>query len=154
MHAVWRLARTRGIYFLLSVFGAIPADGQQAAAGLPAGWKQTTTLPAVQGRNGIAIRESVITLWAEHSADNDGIEETIKEKGITFPVMIDSRLPEINPRPGALKLAQSHPVLGETAASYATTFLPNYFLIDKSGTVVWGFSIDPPSGKIIEKTLE
>jgi peroxiredoxin len=82
----------------------------------------------------------------------DAAAETVKDKGITFPVMID--LPRAGP---ALKIPPgvvAPPTFGETAKFYLTEFYPNYFLIDKSGKLSWGFSLDPPTEDEIQALLK
>ncbi|HEY7155465.1 MAG TPA: TlpA disulfide reductase family protein [Gemmataceae bacterium] len=69
-----------------------------------------------------------------HSADqSDKLNDFLKEKKITFPVMIDQ---------------------GDTAQRYAIEGWPTYFLIEKTGTVVWGFAHNPPSTAQIEELLK
>lgn len=78
--------------------------------------------------------------------------EFAKDQAITFPVMID--LPRAGP---ALKIPPGRllpPIFGETAKFYLTTFYPNYFLIDKTGKLAWGFSLDPPTEEEIEALLK
>jgi hypothetical protein len=57
----------------------------------------------------------------------------VKEKKITFPVMIDQ---------------------GETAKRYLIDSWPTYFLIDRTGKVSWGFAPDYPSVGQIEELLK
>jgi glutathione peroxidase-family protein len=98
-------------------------------------------------------REGLVVIGV-HSAENDGsAEEIVRKTGVTYPVMIDVKVPFVNPRPNAIRRAETGPVIGETATKYSTSFVPNYFLIDKAGTVVWGFSIDPPDEKLIEELI-
>jgi thiol-disulfide isomerase/thioredoxin len=62
--------------------------------------------------------------------DSESVGEFLKDKKITFAVAVDK---------------------GETAQRYAVQTWPTYFLIDKAGKVVWGFSSDlPPESKIEE----
>jgi RNA polymerase sigma factor (sigma-70 family) len=69
-----------------------------------------------------------------HSAqDGDKAGAFLKEKGYTFPVAVDK---------------------GPTADRYAVESWPTYFLIDKAGTVVWGFAHDPPKESQIEELLK
>ena len=64
--------------------------------------------------------------------DSDKLAEFLKEKKVTFPVMIDR---------------------GETAERYAVDAWPRYFLIDRTGKVVWGMTHEPPSAAQIEELL-
>jgi thiol-disulfide isomerase/thioredoxin len=69
-----------------------------------------------------------------HSAEkSEGLGQFLKDNKISFPVMIDR---------------------GETIKQYGVGALPNYFLIDKAGTVVWGFAIAPPTDEQIEALLK
>jgi RNA polymerase sigma factor (sigma-70 family) len=68
-----------------------------------------------------------------HSAnDSENVGDFLKEKGYTFPVVIDK---------------------GDTVKQYAVEAWPTYFLIDKSGKVAWGFEHDPPKESQIEELL-
>jgi hypothetical protein len=42
---------------------------------------------------------------------------------------------------------------GETAKRYVVDAWPTYFLIDKTGKVVWGFVHDPPALSQIQELL-
>jgi thiol-disulfide isomerase/thioredoxin len=64
--------------------------------------------------------------------DSDSVGEFLKDKKITFAVAVDK---------------------GETAKRYAVQTWPTYFLIDKAGKVVWGFSSDLPAESKIEELL-
>jgi RNA polymerase sigma factor (sigma-70 family) len=69
-----------------------------------------------------------------HSADqSDKLNDFLKKKNITFPVMIDQ---------------------GNTAKRYAIEGWPTYFLIEKTGTLAWGFAHNPPSAAQIEELLK
>ncbi len=69
-----------------------------------------------------------------HSADRgDKPVQPSSDNMVTFPIMVDS---------------------GETAKRYGVDALPCFFLIDKSGRVVWGYGMAPPSDNRIEKLLE
>jgi cytochrome c biogenesis protein CcmG/thiol:disulfide interchange protein DsbE len=78
--------------------------------------------------------------------------DVVKDKALTFPVMIDLPRagPALNIPPGIVP----PPTFGETAKFYLTEFYPNYFLIDKSGKLTWGFSLDPPTEDTIEGLLK
>jgi thiol-disulfide isomerase/thioredoxin len=68
-----------------------------------------------------------------HSAnESEKAADVLKEKAITFAVAIDR---------------------GSTAEHYAVEAWPTYFLIDKSGKVVWGFAHEPPKESQIEELL-
>lgn len=68
-----------------------------------------------------------------HSADrSDKLDEFLKANKVSFPVVIDR---------------------GETATRYGVEAWPTYFLIDKTGKVVWGFSNEPPAADRIEQLL-
>ena len=68
-----------------------------------------------------------------HSAnESEDVGEFLKEKKITFAVAVDK---------------------GETAKRYAIETWPTYFLIDKAGRVVWGFSSALPPESQIEELL-
>jgi peroxiredoxin len=91
----------------------------------------------------------LVVIGIHDTGHDDASSQAVKNQGITFPVMIDLTKPDSNLRPG-----QSAPVIGETATRYATDFFPNYFLIDKSGKLSWGFSLDPPAEERIEELLK
>jgi hypothetical protein len=63
---------------------------------------------------------------------NEDVGECLKEKGCTFPVMID----------------------GGTWERYGIASWPTYVLIDKTGKVVWGYKSDPPTESQIEELLK
>jgi thiol-disulfide isomerase/thioredoxin len=66
-----------------------------------------------------------------HSAQgSDACAEFLKQHNYTFPVALDS---------------------GKTAESFAVSSWPTYFLIDRTGKVVQGFTNEPPTEKTIEE---
>jgi thiol-disulfide isomerase/thioredoxin len=68
-----------------------------------------------------------------HSAHRpDKLDALLKEKKVTFPVMIDR---------------------GESADGFQVNVWPSYVLIDKTGKIAWGFSQEPPSAAVIEDFL-
>lgn len=71
---------------------------------------------------------------AIHSATGaETCEDAVKTLGLKFPVAVDT---------------------GATAEKYAIGAVPSYFLIDRSGHVVDGYTADLPSGETIRKLLE
>ena len=68
-----------------------------------------------------------------HSAhDSDKVDALLKEKNVTFPVMIDR---------------------GESADGFKINTWPTYVLINKAGKIAWGFSQEPPAAALIEEFL-
>jgi thiol-disulfide isomerase/thioredoxin len=68
-----------------------------------------------------------------HTPDrSDKLEEFLKERKVSIPVMIDG---------------------GQTATRYDVGAWPTYFLIDRSGQVAWGFSHEPPTASRIDELL-
>ena len=57
----------------------------------------------------------------------------VRDNKVSFPVMVDK---------------------GQTAKRYRVDALPNCFLIDKSGKVVRGFAMAPPTDAQIEELLK
>jgi thiol-disulfide isomerase/thioredoxin len=81
----------------------------------------------------IKFKDRGLLVIGVHSADqSEKLEEFLKTKRVSFPVMIDR---------------------GETAKRYVISAWPTYFLIDKTGKVVWGFADEPPTAKQIEELL-
>lgn len=68
----------------------------------------------------------------ENSA-SQSVGLVLKKHRITFPIAIDK---------------------GETADRYAIDAWPTYFLIDRTGKVIWGFSQEPPTDTQIEELLK
>ena len=80
-------------------------------------------LPSVQELH-VKYKDKGLVVIGVHSADrSDKLDDFLKEKKITFPVMVDQ---------------------GTTAKRYVIDTWPTYFLIDKAGKVSWGFANDPP----------
>ena len=61
-----------------------------------------------------------------------GVGKFLRDRKITIPVAIDQ---------------------GETAKRYAISAWPTYFLIDKNGKVISGFSQEPPKESQIDELL-
>ncbi len=81
----------------------------------------------------VKYKDQGLVVIGVHSADqSDKLEDFLKERQITFPVMIDQ---------------------GTTAKRYVIGAWPTYFLIDKAGKVSWGFAHDLPSIAQIEELL-
>jgi thiol-disulfide isomerase/thioredoxin len=79
------------------------------------------------------FKERGLVVIGVHSADqSEKLKEFLKVKKVSFPVMIDR---------------------GETAKRYVIDTWPTYFLIDKTGKVVWGFAGEPPTTTKIEELL-
>jgi hypothetical protein len=66
-------------------------------------------------------------------ADTVSAGRSVKDNNVSFPVTIDN---------------------GPTAKRYRVDALPNCFLIDKSGKVVWGYGMAPPTDAQIEELLK
>lgn len=78
-------------------------------------------------------KDKGLVIIGVHSADqSEKLEDFLKEKRISFPVMIDQ---------------------GATAKRYVIEAWPTYFLIDKAGKVSWGFANHLPSIAQIEELL-
>jgi thiol-disulfide isomerase/thioredoxin len=81
----------------------------------------------------VKYKDQGLVVIGVHSADqSDKLDDFLKAKKITFPVMIDQ---------------------GTTAKRYVIDTWPTYFLIDKAGRVSWGFAQDFPSVTRIEELL-
>jgi thiol-disulfide isomerase/thioredoxin len=75
-----------------------------------------------------------LTVIGIHVAErSDAAGRSVRNNGVSFPVMVDE---------------------GETAKRYRVDALPNCFLIDKSGKVVRGFAIAPPTDAQVEELLK
>jgi thiol-disulfide isomerase/thioredoxin len=82
------------------------------------------SLPDVE-RLHAEFKDRGLVVIGVHSAKESGrLDEFLKAKRVTFPVMIDH---------------------GETAERYRIDSWPRYVLISKSGAVVWGFTHEPPT---------
>jgi peroxiredoxin len=80
------------------------------------------------------FKERGLVVIGIHAADqSDSASQTVKDHIITFPVMVDD---------------------GQTAKGYRVDALPSCFLIDKTGKVVWGFGMAPPTDTRIEELLK
>jgi thiol-disulfide isomerase/thioredoxin len=89
-------------------------------------------LPSVEELH-VKYKDKGLVVIGVHSADqSEKLEDFLKEKKVTFPVMIDQ---------------------GTTAKRYVIQAWPTYFLIDKAGKVSWGFANDLPSNTQIEELL-
>jgi thiol-disulfide isomerase/thioredoxin len=64
--------------------------------------------------------------------DSDKLDAFLKEKNVTFPVMVDQ---------------------GETADRFQVNSWPTYVLIDKAGKIAWGFTHEPPSVAQVEELI-
>jgi peroxiredoxin len=81
----------------------------------------------------VKYKDKGLVVIGVHSADqSEKLEDFLKEKKVTFPVMIDQ---------------------GATAKRYVIQTWPTYFLIDKAGKVSWGFANELPSNTQIEELL-
>ncbi len=140
---------------LVSEFGDKPAPAISAAE-----WKNvpaTTTLEAYKGKVVLLdfwgtwclpcieklpkvqklyekYQDKGLVVIGVHSSDGaETVSAFLEKHGITFPIAIDS---------------------GETFESYGIERVPVYFLIDKSGKCVSGFSHSPPDEEEIEQLLQ
>ena len=73
---------------------------------------------------------AVVGVHTPHAAD--GLDAFLREKGVTFPVVLDT---------------------GETARLYGVAAWPTYFLVDRAGRLAWGPAHDPPGPEQIEPLL-
>ncbi len=74
-----------------------------------------------------------LTVIGVHSNKaSESVAEFLKENDITFPVVVDT---------------------GDSAKAYRIESYPTYFLIDRQGKVVEGFTNHPPSDEAIRKLL-
>ncbi|MFO0842423.1 MAG: TlpA disulfide reductase family protein [Gemmataceae bacterium] len=79
------------------------------------------------------FKDRGLVVLGVHSAEqSDKLDEFLKQKKVSFPVMIDR---------------------GKTAQRYLITAWPTYFLIDKAGKMAWGFSHEPPTAAQVEELL-
>ncbi len=89
-------------------------------------------LPDVEGLHQKYKDRGLVVIGIHSTNDSEKLGEFLKEKKITFAVGVDK---------------------GATTKNYAIGAWPTYFLIDKTGKVVWGFSAEPPKGSQIEELL-
>jgi thiol-disulfide isomerase/thioredoxin len=76
--------------------------------------------------------QGLVVIGVHSASDHEALDEFLKKKAVTFPVVIDS---------------------GKTATRYFIEFWPTYFLIDRSGKPVSGFTSDPPTAERIAELL-
>jgi peroxiredoxin len=90
-------------------------------------------LPQIEQLHRKFADRGLVVLGIHSSERSASAGQSVKDRNISFPVMIDD---------------------GQTAKRYRVGALPNCFLIDKSGKVVWGFGMAPPTEGQIEKLLK
>jgi thiol-disulfide isomerase/thioredoxin len=76
--------------------------------------------------------QGLVVIGVHSASDHEALDEFLKKKALTFPVVIDS---------------------GKTATRYCIEFWPTYFLIDRSGKPVSGFASEPPTAERIAELL-
>jgi thiol-disulfide isomerase/thioredoxin len=76
--------------------------------------------------------QGLVVIGVHSANDHESLDEFLKQKAVTFPVVIDS---------------------GKTASRYLIELWPTYFLIDRSGKPVSGFASEPPTAERIAQML-
>ena len=89
-------------------------------------------LPEVETLHAKFKDRGLVVIGVHSNQDSEKLDEFLKEKKVTFPVMIDR---------------------GESAERYLVDAWPRYYLLNKSGEVVWGGAHEPPSAAQIEDIL-
>jgi thiol-disulfide isomerase/thioredoxin len=89
-------------------------------------------LPATQALHEKFKDKGLVVIGVHSAHSYEGLEGFLKDRKFTFPVMRDS---------------------AKTASRYLIAAWPTYFLIDKSGKVVLGFTHETPSTESIEQLL-
>lgn len=95
-------------------------------------WLTSGPLPGAEELHVKYKDQGLVVIGVHYADQSDKLDDFLKAKKITFPVMIDQ---------------------GTTAKRYVIDTWPTYFLIDKAGRVSWGFAQDFPSETRIEELL-
>lgn len=90
-------------------------------------------LPEVEALHKKFAKRGLVVIGVHSANKGETAAAYVKEHGFTFPMLVDT---------------------GETANRYSVEGLPDYFLIDKTGKPVWGFSHVPPEEYQIEQLLK
>ena len=90
-------------------------------------------LPVAQELHEKYVDRGLAVVGIHSSQGADTCAAFLKEQGYTFPVAIDS---------------------GKTAEAFTISGWPTYFLIDRTGKVVQGFTHEPPGEEAVEALLE
>ena len=89
-------------------------------------------LPLVEALHRKFKDQGLVVIGIHSAQDSEKVGDFLKETSITFPIAIDQN---------------------ETAKNYAISSWPTYFLINRAGKVIWGFSADLPKETQIEELL-
>lgn len=110
-------------------------EGQVVLLYFWADWCEASVkrLPRIEQLHGKFSDRDLVVIGIHSAERSDSAGQSVQDNKVSFPVMIDN---------------------GETAKRYGVGALPNCFLIDKSGKVVWGFGMAPPTEEQIEQLLK
>jgi thiol-disulfide isomerase/thioredoxin len=101
------------------------------------------------------FRDRGLIVVGIHSSErSDSAGKSVKDNHISFPVMIDSSEPTDKSVADIQDFIPAPVKMGMTAERYRVGALPNCFVINKSGKLVWGFGMVAPSDKYIEHLLK
>src|SRR4029077_6815137 len=110
-------------------------DGHVGLLYFWADWCQPSVkkLPQVEQLHRKFSDRDLVVIGIPSAERSDSASQSVKDNKVSFPVMIDD---------------------GQTAKRYRVGALPNCFLIDRSGKVVRGFAMAPPTDAQIEELLK
>lgn len=89
-------------------------------------------LPEVEALHAKFKDQGLVVIGVHSARESDNLEAFLKEKKLTFPVVIDD---------------------GKTAEAYAVDSWPRYVLVGRDGKIAGGFSIEPPAESEIKSLL-
>ncbi len=90
-------------------------------------------MPEVQKLHESYADDGLVVIGVHSKSGGETCEPFVTKRGFTYPIAIDT---------------------GETAVAYGVDSLPTYFLVDRSGKVVTGYSSRLPSEQEIQRLLE
>jgi thiol-disulfide isomerase/thioredoxin len=90
-------------------------------------------LPSVQRLHDKYAEKGLVVIGIHSAKDTSRCKKFVTDHKISFPIVLDS---------------------GKTAEGYGVTSFPTYFLIDRKGKVVSGYSAQPPTDSVIESLLK
>jgi cytochrome c biogenesis protein CcmG/thiol:disulfide interchange protein DsbE len=89
-------------------------------------------LPRVEALHKKYKDRGLVVIGVHSAQGSTDVEKFLQKNGVTFPTAIDN---------------------GDSATRYTVMGWPTYFLINKTGNVVWGFSNELPTESQIDKLL-
>ena len=90
-------------------------------------------MPSVQRLHDNYAEKGLVVIGIHSADDSGGCKKFVTDHKISFPIVLDS---------------------GKTAEGYGVTSFPAYFLIDRKGKVVSGYTVKPPTASDIESLLK